>query len=93
MLYEVITNDLANGVTTFQRAEILKEKGMVDTVMYKDEVINDLKELTSTRESNDLRVVDVKQYAKVPANTDGKGLAREKIAVIYASGEIGMGIV
>ena len=60
--------------------------------MYKDEVINDLKELTSTRESNDLRVVDVKQYAKVPAKTDGKGLAREKIAVIYASGEIGMGI-
>lgn len=85
-------NDLANGVTTFQRAEILKEKGMVDTLMYKDEVINDLKELTSTRESNDLRVVDVKQYAKVPAKTDGKGLAREKIAVIYASGEIGMGI-
>lgn len=84
-------NDLANSVVTFQRAELLKEKGLVDTLMYKDEVINDLKELTSIREKNDLRVVDLRQYAKIPAATDGKGLARDKIAVIYANGDIDMG--
>lgn len=81
-------NDLADSVATFQRAELLKGKGLVDTLMYKDEVLNDLKEMTSIREDNDLQVIEIRQYAKVPADTDGKGLAREKVAVIYAVGDI-----
>ncbi|MCW0484001.1 signal peptide peptidase SppA [Gaoshiqia sediminis] len=84
-------NDLADGVTTFQRADYLMAQGLVDTLLYKDEVINDLKELTSIRENSDLRVIDVKKYAQAPVKTDGKGLARDKIAVIYANGDIGMG--
>jgi len=84
-------NQLADGVTTFQQAEFLKQSGLVDTLMYKDEVINDLKKMTSIRENNDLRVVNLRNYTKVPAKTDGKGLARDKIAVIYASGDIDMG--
>ena len=84
-------NRLADGVTTFQQAEFLKQSGLVDTLMYKDEVINDLKKMTSIRENTDLRVVNLRNYTKVPAKTDGKGLARDKIAVIYASGDIDMG--
>jgi protease-4 len=83
-------NSMADSVITFRKAEVLKEKGLVDTLMYKDEVINDLKEMTSIMEKNDLRVVDVRKYARIPRKTDGKGLARDKIAVIYANGDIDM---
>ena len=84
-------NKLADEVTTFQQAEFLKQTGLVDTLMYKDEVIDDLKQMTSIREKSDLRTINVESYSKVPAQTDGKGLARDKIAVIYASGDIDMG--
>ncbi len=83
-------NNLADSVVTFKKPELLVKRGLVDTLMYKDEVINDLKTMTSMLEKNDLRVVDVRQYSKVPRRTDGKGLARDKIAVIYASGDIDM---
>ena len=83
-------NELADSVVTFRGAEYLLEKGLVDTLKYKDQVINDLKKLTATREKNDLRSIEVAQYSKVPAQTDGKGLAQDKIAVIYASGGIDM---
>jgi len=83
-------NSLADSVITFRKAELLMEKGLVDTLMYKDEVINDLKEMTSIDEKNDLRVVDVRKYGRIPAETDGKGLAHDKVAVIYANGDIDM---
>ena len=81
-------NSLADSVVTFRQAEILEEKGLVDTLMYKDEVIDDLKKMTSIIGKNDLRVVDVRKYARIPGETDGKGLARDKVAVIYANGDI-----
>ncbi|HKJ41514.1 MAG TPA: signal peptide peptidase SppA [Sunxiuqinia sp.] len=83
-------NELADGVTTFRGADYLYEKGVVDTLEYKDEVINDLKKLTGTKQKNDVRSMDVNDYAKVPGQSDGKGLAHDKIAVIYASGGIDM---
>ena len=84
-------NKLADGVTTFQRAEDLRSNGLVDTLMYKDELLVELKKITSIKESSDIRVTDVSEYINVPSKTDGKGLARDKVAVIYASGEIDLG--
>jgi protease-4 len=83
-------NDLADSVTTFRGAEYLLANGLVDSLKYKDQVIDDLKKLTRTKEKDDVRSVDVYQYSRVPAPTDGKGLAPDKIAVIYASGGIDM---
>lgn len=83
-------NELADEVTTFRGAEYLLSHGLVDTLKYKDQVIDDLKQLTHTRSSKDVRSIDIKDYSKVHAPTDGKGLARDKIAVIYASGGIDM---
>ncbi len=84
-------NKLADGVTSFQRAEDLRLNGLVDTLMYKDELLTELKTMTSIKESSNLRVTDISEYSNVPAKTDGKGLARNKIAVVYASGDIDMG--
>lgn len=87
---EADLNELADGVTAFRGADYLQEHGLVDTLKYKDQVIDDLKQLTGTRENKDVRSIDIRSYSKAPALSDGKGLARDKIAVIYASGGIDM---
>lgn len=84
-------NNLADGVTTFQGAEFLLEKGLVDTLKYKDQVIDELKGMMDVKESLDIPAIDVADYSKVPEVKKGKGFIREKIAIIYASGGIDMG--
>jgi len=81
-------NLLADSVAMFLPAEELVKAGLVDTLMYKDELINKLKELTGVDTDDDVPAIGVDKYAKVPAPTSGKGLVREKIAVIYAEGDI-----
>ncbi|MGQ8338063.1 signal peptide peptidase SppA [Sunxiuqinia sp. A32] len=83
-------NDLADGVTTFQEAEFLMTKGLIDTVKYKDQVIDELKEKVGISKDKDIPAIDIAKYSRVPA-TSSKGFVREKIAVIYASGDIDMG--
>jgi len=67
------------------------ENHLVDSLIYKDQVIDKLKSLTGTPEKKDLVSVTIDNYAKVPTPLKGKGLSKNKIAVIYASGEIVMG--
>ncbi|RKD92695.1 signal peptide peptidase SppA [Mangrovibacterium diazotrophicum] len=80
-------NQLADSVTMFMPAEELVKAGLIDTLMYKDEMINTLKELTGIDMEDDVPAIGVDKYAKVPASS-GKGLIRDKIAVIYAEGDI-----
>lgn len=81
-------NDIADLVASFRKADFAKEKNLVDRLKYKDEVINDLKKLTGTSDKKDVKAVDIFKYSKVPAKRETKGLAKNKIAVIYASGAI-----
>lgn len=81
-------NQLADEVTTFRGADYLYKNGLVDSLEYKDEVINDLRELTGTSEKRDVPAVDINDYAKLPVA--GKGYTKDKIAVIYAAGGIDM---
>ena len=50
-----------------------------------------LKELTGTDKSKKLNLVSLSKYTKVPGARKHKGLAKNKIAVIYASGTIQLG--
>ena len=84
-------NKIADGVSTFQGAEYLLENGLVDTLKYKDQVIDELKGLVGISANKDIPAINVSDYSKVPHHTEGKGYTREKIAVIYASGGIDMG--
>jgi protease-4 len=84
-------NDIADMVATFRKADFAKQKNLVDRLKYKDQVIDDLKKLTDTKEKNDVKAVDILKYVKVPEQLGPKGLARNKIAVIYASGTIDAG--
>ncbi|MBV5311829.1 MAG: signal peptide peptidase SppA [Prolixibacteraceae bacterium] len=84
-------NGIADMVASFRKADFAKEKNLVDRLKYKDQVIDDLKKLTGTSAKDDVKAIDIFKYVKVPENREQKGIARKKIAVIYASGSIDTG--
>ena len=81
-------NAIADKMPIFRNQDELLESGLVDGLKYKDEVIAELKEITETDESDDLEAIKNSKYAKVYVPRETKGLVRDKIAVIYAEGEI-----
>ncbi len=83
-------NRLADNLS-IRTAESALKYGMVDGLMFKDEMINTLKEITGTNEKKDLKVITMRRYIRVPAKRDYKGIAKDKIAVIYAHGDIRLG--
>lgn len=74
-----------------RNAKTSLDNHLVDSLVYKDQVIAKLKALTGTSEKKDIVSVSLDDYAKIPTPLKGKGLSKNKIAVIYASGEIVMG--
>ncbi len=83
-------NSLADEVQTFNSGEKAVETGLVDAAKYKDEVLNDLREITGIKGTKGVPVVGAANYAKAPVKGKSKPFSRNKIAVIYASGDIGM---
>lgn len=81
-------NLLADEVQTFNKGQKAVENGLVDEVKYKDQVLDDLREITGIEGKKGVPVISASKYADVPAK--GKKFSRKKIAVIYASGDIGM---
>jgi protease-4 len=67
-----------------------KELGLIDGVAYRDELDKELKTKLGYKDSDELRVVKSSAYNEVEPESLGldKG---EKIAVIYATGDIGSG--
>ena len=64
--------------------------GLVDQLVYKDELIREMKKKMNVAESKKLSTVSDASYTSVPEKRK-QGLSSEKIAVIYASGSIGSG--
>ena len=84
-------NELADRVMTFRKAEEVLATGLVDTLKYKDEVLDDLRKITGIASRKGIPLVTASDYAKVPVKKEQKTpFSRNKIAVIYASGDIGM---
>jgi len=81
-------NRLANNMEIFNGKSCIKNN-LIDSLIYKDQLIDKLKALTSTPEKEDLKTVTLAKYFKVPAKKTK--FSKDKIAVIYAQGEIGMG--
>lgn len=78
-------NQIADSLETMFSADKAIEDKLVDRLAYKDEVIDRLKELTGTEKVNTISNAD---YAA--ANKDTK-IKKDKIAVVYAIGEISGG--
>lgn len=85
-------NNLADSMKIENAAAALTYK-MVDGLKYKDEIIAELHTLSGVPEKDKLNFMGLANYTKVPEKKDGdkKGLAKQKVAIIYASGEINMG--
>lgn len=84
-------NRLADEMT-IDNAQAALDNKMIDGIKYYDEVQAELKELCSIEAKKDLTFMTMAKYKKAPATKhEFKGLAKDKMAVIYATGEIGMG--
>ncbi len=82
-------NRLADEVQTFRKGREAVENGLVDAAEYKDEVLDDLRKITGIEGTDPIPMVGVKSYASASVKGAGKKYSRNKIAVIYASGDIG----
>jgi protease-4 len=80
-------NEIADKLLV-RNAESALSLGFVDSLVYKNEVIDILKTKTGIAEDKDLKTVDHGKYLHVPKKKNYKGLAKDKIAVIYATGPI-----
>ncbi|MDX1284349.1 MAG: S49 family peptidase [Draconibacterium sp.] len=85
-------NELADEVQTFKKGKKAVESGLVDEVKYKDGVLDDLREITGIEGTKGVPVISAKNYASAPVKGKGKKFSRNKIAVIYASGDIGVSL-
>lgn len=71
-------------------ADQAKAAGLIDEAMYRDQVDNELKKLLGQKETDTLAAVRGVDYRDVSPESLGLNKG-ERIAVIYASGEIGSG--
>lgn len=80
-----ILDSLADKMMAFQMPKVALENGMVDRLCYGDEVEATLKQLSGVEEEDELSIVSASDYACESPLTDTKD---DKIAVLYAEGEI-----
>ena len=69
-------------------AETAVEHGLIDELMYRDQVLKKLRELAGLEEDDDIRSVNIAQYSRVPMPREFRRLPREKIAIVFAEGPI-----
>jgi protease-4 len=67
-----------------------KDAGLIDGALYRDEVDKEIKKRLGYKESDELRVTSAGDYRKIPQESLGLNKG-EKIAVVYASGDITSG--
>jgi protease-4 len=67
-----------------------KQQGLVDKVAYYDQVVGELRQLTdSDKDDKTFRQISIDDYAQVPnKNSNVERVSKNKIAVVYAEGEI-----
>ncbi len=82
-------NKLADNLTGNQASDALNS-GLIDGLIYRNQLIDTLKTLSGVGLKKDLNLVSMTKYSKVPDESK-IGSYKNKIAVIYASGDIVMG--
>jgi protease-4 len=80
-------NAYADSYTYFEEPAVLKKKGMVDALVYMDQVKEILKRATGRKEKEELNLVTPEDIEALPENTK-KALETPNIAVYYAFGDL-----
>lgn len=78
---------IADGLKSRSPEDAVKYK-LIDALKYKDEVLDELKAKTGIEKKKNLKTVSVSNYASTITNSSN---ASDRIAVIYANGEITSG--
>jgi protease-4 len=82
-------NQQTNELVTIKSAENALEAGLIDELKYKDEVIDELKSMLEIEaEDKGVPAITVNRMKNVPKKRKTKGLAKNKIAMVYAQGAI-----
>jgi len=79
-------NKLADNLTGFTPELAVKEK-MVDKLMYKDELLQDIRKRMGIHNEGDINAVNLNKYVQ-NNETHVADYSRDKIAVIFAAGDI-----
>ena len=79
-------NQYADDIISFE-TEQLVETGMIDDLIYFDELIDMVKENLDIEEEDDIPSIRLTSYKDVPAS-EKKEYSRDKIAVIYGMGAV-----
>jgi protease-4 len=83
-------NTIANGLLA-RTPEMAKTQKLVDVIAYEDEYHNAIKKALKVDSDEDYNKIDIKDYAENRAKTSKENTSKDKIAIIYAQGEIGNG--
>ncbi|RYE26936.1 MAG: hypothetical protein EOP45_02830 [Sphingobacteriaceae bacterium] len=81
--------NVANRLDIKYPEDALKYK-LIDGLKYKDEILDELKKRTGTDKDDNLNLVELADYNQADDDTE-KGSSNTRIAVVYASGDIGSG--
>jgi protease IV len=83
-------NQLADSLKIQSPKDALKYK-LIDQIAYKDEILTELKKKTDIPEKDKINFITIDKYSNVSDNKKDKSGLNDKIAVIYASGDIAGG--
>ncbi|MDB4925422.1 signal peptide peptidase SppA [Mucilaginibacter sp.] len=78
----------ANQMRIKEPEDALKYK-LVDGLKYKDEILDEFKQRLGVKAKDNIKSVDIAEYSK--SEEDMKEISTNRIAVVYASGDIGGG--
>lgn len=80
-------NNIAENLTA-RTADMAKARNLVDKIGYEDEYRNGIKKALKVKKEDEYNCVDILDYVKASALTSLLSNAKDRIAVIYAQGEI-----
>jgi protease-4 len=83
-------NYLADNLMVWDAQSSLEYK-LIDSIAYKDHMLDRLKELAGVQKSKKIQLISLLKYSKVPGPRKHKTFAKDKVAVIFASGNIELG--
>lgn len=80
----------ANQARIQQPEDALKLK-LVDGLKYRDEILAELKSKLGIKQKDDINSIEISEYTKADNDDDTKEVSTNRIAVVYAAGDIASG--
>ncbi len=80
-------NLIADGLLA-RTPELAKAEKLIDRIEYEDVYHNDIKKALKVKDDKEYNKVDILDYANKVATSSGSFSSKEKIAIVYAQGEI-----